>query len=185
MSGKADIMTDKNNDGTKSKERKRQLMMTVMEAYELFQINHDGTFSIKKSKFTELRPKNVLLSSKMPHNVCACKYHGNIILLLEALHRPCPSVPLYSRNIFLRMCACDPENETCMSNKCQNCSGCQLFLKSFSSIRNNENKLHWYRWDTDQSNYITKIAVEGTVKDAMIEHQAQLPAFLWHALFCL
>jgi len=70
--------------------------MTVAECYQTFKIDHPK-HTIGLSKFASLRPKNCLLSSDMPHNVCGCKYHNNIILLLESLNRRFPeAVPLYS-----------------------------------------------------------------------------------------
>ena len=85
MPGKADFITVKTANGGREKRRKRHLTMTVAEAYQIFKARHPDK-KVKKSKFEELRPQNVLLCSKMPHNVCICKYHANMGLLLEALH---------------------------------------------------------------------------------------------------
>ena len=179
MPGKDDTMIVRHEDGTKTKERKQHLTMTVMEAYELF---HEKTeMTIKKSTFAELRPKHVLLSSKMPHNVCACKYHGNVILLLEALHRVCPSIPLYSRNEFISLCVCDIEDETCMSNWCRTCRDNKLLNNHIRDLTNLDDNLQWYRWDADENKYIIKILCAGKIRDAIDELKAQLPKFMWHA----
>lgn len=80
--GKADFVTVR-EAGQKKHEQKRHLLMTISEAFEMFKEDHPNT-KIGLSKFAELRPKSVQLSSQMPHNVCGCKYHNNVILILEA-----------------------------------------------------------------------------------------------------
>ena len=65
------------------------------EAHSLF-IGENPTIIVGKSKFVELRAAEVLLSSKMLHNICGCIYHANIALLLEELHKkPAENFPLY------------------------------------------------------------------------------------------
>ena len=51
---------------------------------------------IGRSKFTSLRPADVLLSSKIPRNVCLCMYHKNVVIALEVLHKAVPTIPAYS-----------------------------------------------------------------------------------------
>lgn len=180
MPGKADVIAVKSQDGVKTTEQKHHLNMTVMEAFQSFKAKYSD-INIQKSKFSELRPKNVLLSSKMPHNVCVCRYHGNIVLLLESLHRTCPSIPLYSRNEFLSSYVCDISNEMCMSNNCAKCKDSKLFTEKISDLSNIDDSIHWHQWDTDHNNYVIKALCEGTVRDAINELCAQMPKFLWHA----
>jgi len=78
MPGKADVITVKHKDGTKSKMQKRHLYMTVGETFESFKGDHPEC-TVDVSKFAALRLDQVLLTSKLPHNVCGCKYHNNII----------------------------------------------------------------------------------------------------------
>ena len=65
MPGKQDVVTIWDDNGDKHKEQKRTLTMTIGEAYSLF-VDENPNVTIGKSKFAELRPKEVLLSSKMP-----------------------------------------------------------------------------------------------------------------------
>ena len=111
--GKADYLIIKDSTGGKEKVQKRHMVMTVGEAFETFK-EQNPEVTIGKSKFASLRPMFVLLVSKMPHNTCGCKYHNNIILMLEALHRACQVIPLYSRNGFLQKCVCDVGNFECI-----------------------------------------------------------------------
>ena len=118
MPGKADCITVRNASGTKMKKQKRHLVMTLSETFCCFKADHPQ-INIGKSKFAELRPKWVFLSSEMPHNVCGCRYHENVFLLLEALHRKYPDVvPLYSKELFTARCKCNVVSEQCMSNSC-------------------------------------------------------------------
>ena len=45
--------------------------MTMAEAHRLF-IGENPTIIFAKSKFAELQLAEVLLSSKMPRNICGC-----------------------------------------------------------------------------------------------------------------
>ena len=54
--------------------------MTVAEAYKLFREKYPDE-CIGKSKFAELRPKHVLLSSYLPVNVYTCRRHQTFMLL--------------------------------------------------------------------------------------------------------
>jgi len=77
MPGKADCITVRNSNGEKMKTQKRHLTMTLSEAYCCFKADHPQ-INIGKSKFANLRPKWVFVSSQMPHNVCGCRYHENV-----------------------------------------------------------------------------------------------------------
>ena len=80
--------------------------MTIGEAYSLF-VDENPNVTIEKSKFAELRPKKVLLSSKMPHDACRCIYQENMILLLQEPHHILPDVfPLYGKK-FIASCVCE------------------------------------------------------------------------------
>lgn len=81
---------------------------------------------IGKSKFAELQPKHMLLSSKLPHNVCMCKYHENFIMALEALHNAVLTIPKYSEN-FPSMLVCNIEQEDCWNNNCVSCKDEKVF----------------------------------------------------------
>jgi len=69
MPGKADVVTLCKEDGTKEKRQKRHLIMTVSESYKEFK-SENPICQIGKSTFASLRPKHVLLNSKMLHSLC-------------------------------------------------------------------------------------------------------------------
>ena len=151
MPGKADVVTIRDANGTKMKLQKRHLFMTVGECYQMFKEEHPEC-TVGISKFASLRPKNVLLSSDMPHNVCGCKYHNNIILMLESLHKKFPEiVPIYSSE-FINQCVCDAENEDCMSDNCENCNESKLFHDNITGRIGEaamDREINWLQWQQD------------------------------------
>ena len=62
---------------------------------------------------------NVLLSADMPRDVCLCKYHENIKMPCESLHKEIDNFCLYSGS-FAENFACNPESELC-HEKCAKC----------------------------------------------------------------
>ena len=145
MSGKQDVVIVRDDNG-KRKEQKWVLTMTLSKAHSFF-VEESPTIVIGKSKLAKLRPAEVLLSSKMPCNICGCIYHTNIALLLEELHRKLPEdFPLY-REEFLKSCVCDATNKKYMN------SNCVLYKAKFQTTyvdEINEKNLRaaviWYQW---------------------------------------
>ncbi|XP_046991851.1 uncharacterized protein LOC124596780 [Schistocerca americana] len=76
--------------------------------------------NIKISKFYELRPKNVVLMSQMPHNVCVCRYHANFNFIIEAIHKEIASFPATHTHLMNLVC-CDVESEIRMTSQCKKC----------------------------------------------------------------
>ena len=94
--------------------------MTVAEAHSLF-VGENPTIVVGKSKIAELQPGEVLLSSKMPHNICGCIYNANIALLLEEIYRKLPdNFPLYGEE-FVKSFVFDTTNKKCMTSNCVLC----------------------------------------------------------------
>ena len=60
--------------------------MSLKEVYEQFK-NKNPNVPIGLSKFCSLRPFHVRLFDQIPHNVCVCKYHENLRLILIALEK--------------------------------------------------------------------------------------------------
>lgn len=72
--GRKDVVTIRSENGGKTKVQARHLTTTINEVYAMFKESNPN-IKIGQSKFSELRPKHVLLSSQLPRNVCLCKYH--------------------------------------------------------------------------------------------------------------
>ena len=63
-----------NKNGETITVQKQHLILSVMEAYSIWKSKHLKLVA-GKPKFVSLHPKNVLLTSKLPQNVCLCKHH--------------------------------------------------------------------------------------------------------------
>ena len=69
------------SNGQKKTPQRGNLTINISEVYELFKMEYPDA-AIGKSKFASLRPEHVLLSNKIPQNVCVCQNHENITLIL-------------------------------------------------------------------------------------------------------
>ncbi|KAL5017914.1 hypothetical protein ScPMuIL_003636 [Solemya velum] len=117
----------------------------------------------------------------MPQNVCGCKYHQNVIIILEALHKKYPdAVPLYSKEDFTAKCKCDVTCEECMSNTCDQCSDFVLFRKRFQDAVVEDRVFKWYQW-TEENGFPQKASMVDSTTDAFNELAKQLPKFFWHS----
>ncbi|XP_065665666.1 uncharacterized protein LOC136087088 [Hydra vulgaris] len=163
--------------------QKRHLYMNVNEAYAVFKSDYPEE-SVGKSKFASLRPPHVLLSSSMSRNVCCCKQHQNIILILEALHKFDSNFPLYSHEFPLSI-VCDSEKDICYNNMCTKCKDAAKFHNLFALNEVDKNKcITWYQWEKvaegNGKEYIKKIEKKGRVDDLYRTFSKSLPSFLWH-----
>lgn len=170
-------------DGTtKKRVQKRHLTMTVHEAYKCF--CHDKPdLVIGKSKFAELRPKHVLLSSQTPTNACLCRYHENINLLLQGLHSKLPDVfPLKTTDLIVNS-VCNPDSEICMFGSCDVCGNLLGFERSIGTKLVSDDdepiEVKWYAWEAIDAKQ-QKVRKEGLLDECVDVLRAQLPKFLQH-----
>jgi hypothetical protein len=172
--GKKDYVIVK-RDGKKQKEQKKILLMSVTEAHQLFIVDHPS-IKIGRSKFAQLRPDTVMLAADMPHNLCICKYHANIDLLLEGLN-PVTSLPRSYKDLLNKL-VCDVQNEGCMLHKCDQCRTKIEDLEE--DMAETTTHIKWFQWDKSESGQTVKVAHEGTVHDALEQLTNQLVAFKQH-----
>ena len=113
------------------------------------------------SKFAELCPKHDLLSSKLPHNVCLCRYHKNFIYAINALHDTSPEFPADSYNLPQQLLCQEPTQE-CWLNQCSKCKDGTGFRSHFKYETAGAS---WYVWKQgDDSRHIKSIE-EGTTDE--------------------
>lgn len=96
--GRRGHITVRAEDGTKMQYQTRHMTSSLLETHALFKEEFQN-IKIGKSKFAELCPKHVFLSSKLSHNVCLCRYHENFITAVNVLHKALPSVPMYTHDL--------------------------------------------------------------------------------------
>ena len=153
--------------------------------------------------FFSLRPKNVLLASSTPHSTCHCKYHDNIFLFLEALHKACDKIPTYS-SAFPESLVCDSPTHACYFNTCNTCKNGALFMQKYplQEIRHEidqsdsesdhdgeetarQTSVSWYQWEetTNTLGYsnLAKVLHEGDFSDLYNDFTKVLPKFLEHS----
>ena len=106
-------------NGSRTKYQTRHLKSSVSNIFALFQEEYPKV-KIGRSKFGSLGPADVLLSSKIPRNVCLCKYHENAIIVLEVFHKAFPTVLAYSHEVPVTF-LCDKVQRKCWLNKCASC----------------------------------------------------------------
>ena len=149
--GKRDYIIVREN-GNKHKVQKKHLLSTLKEAHAMFIKEYKEEISF--SKFCELRPKHVLLLNQLPHNVCVCRYHEDIRLLLNTLKMAGLGVNTGFRD-FISQVVCCQENKECMYGLCDDCPG-------LSSLEPNDEigaeMCTWEKWEGNM-----KIKQEDTV----------------------
>ena len=113
-------MRDKHEtDGSITKIQLRHLTSSVAENYALFCSEYPD-LKVGRTKFHELRPSHVLLSSKLPHNVCLCREHEHFIAQQDSLHKACSEFPPYSHDLPVTF-ICQPPTVPCWMNNCDTC----------------------------------------------------------------
>ena len=115
MPGRKDCITIKVN-GIKEKVQKKVLLSTVMEAYELFKIDHPEV-KVGKSTFANLRPLYIVPISKKDHSVCCCKYHENFDMICEGLRSCIKELP--TTDTLIQMSVCQPSSKACNLGDCK------------------------------------------------------------------
>lgn len=174
--GKRDYKSIKNpTTREREKVQKRHMVITVKEAFALF-AKENPEINIKRSKFYELRPGNVLLTSEMPHNVCICKRHANFNFVVEALSKTIENIPLTGKELLRNLC-CDVNNEKCMIGLCTECK-----TDIFTLLPDDCNvaaKISWQQW-ADVNGRPIVVNIDGSVEDAVIDIQNKLSDFKIH-----
>ena len=155
--------------------------MNLSEVYQLIkQENPDK--KIGKSKFSSLRPGHVQLSSQMPRNVCICRHHRNMILILEALpHKLDEIFPVYSELIKLWYAVI---SDFCWNNSCENCKDALLFKSLYCLNYLDDKNVEWYQWEKvpgpNGKEYLEKVLKKGTALELYDAACTIWPSFLLH-----
>lgn len=139
--GRKDVIAVKNSTtGQKEHVPKRIMLMPISEAFSLFQSEFPSV-NIKKSKFFSLRPIYILPFSKMPHEVCVCRYHANMDFLLGEISNVLSDkhVPKTGKELTVAV-TCDTDNYDCMNEVCETCK---------------DNSFEWYFDDNELTKHAT------------------------------
>lgn len=93
--------------------------MTLKEAHAMY-VEKYPTQSIGKSKFASHRPKRVMLTNDLSHNVCLCRYHENVQSFLDSVNKACAIFPTKCTELISTL-TCDPTNHDCVYSICNDC----------------------------------------------------------------
>ena len=172
--GKKDCVTVREN-GEAVKHQKRQLLLNISEAHQLFCTEHPD-LQIGLTKFGEFRPKFVVPMTNRSQDVCLCKYHENVSMLAPGLRNIASTLPSNSEDI-VKESMCDMNEEVCVNRMCENC-GVSMLDEHFSEENANV-EVRYYQWATVDGR-VTKQLVTTTQAKAVEELYSQLQKFSRH-----
>lgn len=173
--GKRDVISVKEESGVRNKVQKRHMTMTVREAYALFMIEN-AELNVSLSKFYEYRPKHILLSCMMPHNVCVCVHHANFNFLVEAIRMVVKNFPKSSKQLLNVLC-CQLDNSDCMNGLCQHCENDIEFALLPLNV-SLESPITWKSWQNIGRPQVVDIS--GSLSSALDSLQESLQKFKVH-----
>ena len=129
----------------KEARQKRLLLVNLREAHALFK--EGSKLKVGFSEFASLRPPQVLPMTLRDHEVCMCKYHENIDLLLHTLTTTSLVSSHYkTADDLLNATVCSQEESKCMDRECSNCGVDQLENELFNI--DDELPVSYYQWRT-------------------------------------
>ena len=120
----------------------------------------------------------------MPRNVCVCRQHQNMALILEALHKFDENFPAYAHELPQTL-VCNSDNDFCWNNICGSCKDAQLY-KDLYNLNNDDcdKNVQWYQWEKvpgpNGKEYLEKTLKKGSVSAMYDAACAMLPSFLLH-----
>ena len=174
--GKKDFVSVKTPEGRELRQ-KRLLLLNVNEVYQLFKKEEPG-LKIGKSKFASLRPRQVISMSIRDQEVCMCKYHENINMILDGLKNILPNVPKSCEDL-LGKTVCSLDQVKCMDRECDDC-GISKPLDDLFRGTDEHAATSYYQWETCEDGRVRKELVESTLADAKEDLMEQLQPFGRH-----
>jgi len=175
LPGKKDYVSVKQADGKREHRQKRVLLFKIGEAHELFK--EESNVQIGKSKFAELRPPQVIPSSAIDQEVCICKYHENIDLLLHGLSRISDCTYMSSEEAVAQT-VCSLDSCKCIDRVCDSCGVTELTDHLFEGL-DEDGWISYFQWQKVEG-VVKKNLVDFTIADAKEDLLAQLRPFSCH-----
>lgn len=114
LPGRKDVINITEEDGTKKSVAKKFLTMTVEETHALF-LKENPQYPVKRTKFFELRPRDVYRMTQRDQNVCACPICENMEFSFQAA-----SLDITCKT-FIENLLCKNITEICRAMDCENC----------------------------------------------------------------
>ena len=177
LPGKKDFISVKTNNGREHRQ-KRSLLMNIRKAHSL-SVEESG-INIGLTKFSVLRPPQVQPMTAQDQQVCACKYHENIDILLSGLSKSgeLKDVPNHSQEI-VQDTVCDTLSTNCTDRNCSKCGVDTALDDIIGIVSDPKASVNYYQWRTVEKK-VTKIKVESSAQDAIDDLREQLKPFGRH-----
>ncbi len=121
--------------GKRERLQKHILFSTLKEAYTQF-VQENEDVKVGFTKFTQLRPLNILPASNKDQSVCCCPYCENMKLLLKV-----PWIkPNWSKKLmdFVGLFHCDVTSADCMHGRCEGCCDKGKKVETLSGLLHGE-----------------------------------------------
>ena len=131
--------------------------------------------SIRLSKFCSLRPFHIKLFDQIPHNVCVCKYHKNVRLILTVLEKYIEISSDFSQ--FVDQVTCDQTCKDCIYRKCNECKNSLDTLEP--SIEVEETLTTYEQWQSEDKR-AEKVNITASLSGIFQDLKNQLNGFLIH-----
>lgn len=169
----------KMSNGEKEKVQTRFMTMSCEEAFELYKAENSSNH-VGKTIFYMLRPPQVLLSSKTPHDVCSCQTHQDMAMLLESLRHFFTDKNINSMSILLEKLVCSTENYICMAGNCIECNEFEGKMLSLVDESKMDQSVNLVQWETKNvAPY--KIKTVETLRNLLKKFNEKFPAFKVHS----
>jgi hypothetical protein len=152
--GMKDVVSVKVVPGEKKiKLQKKLLLLNIDELYAKYKDYCVAKLCMKpcgKSKFYELRPKNVIeVGASGAHNECVCEKHENVKLMIDAISHDCEKLLLMDKLV------CDVSNPECMLNRCDKCLGNQQLMSHVEKIvTQHQGPVKFKQWESTDRNIL-------------------------------
>ena len=132
-------------DGESVRKQKRLMLMTTREAYAVYK-KEFPTNGVGKTKFQEFRPLWVLPTTGKDQDICLCRYHENIELILRKIRPFSDNVPLYANDV-VKHTVCSMDDEVCIDRDCKECGPEKFKDQLMMEIEDSQStKLSYYQW---------------------------------------
>lgn len=173
MPGIKDCVSVRNKDGTIEKLQKRLILCNLREAYRKFKDSNTST-KIGFSKFTQLRPRNIVLTGGSgSHSVCVCTQHQNVKLMLEGSNMSSGKGfkslvdPEFKGEVkyqhLLACLLCNPPLPACHLGQCSECGSTEQLEEKLTNIFNHQ--------FTDSITYKSWVTTDRTTLETVVKNQ--------------
>jgi len=119
--GKTDYVSVKDLDGKRRHRQTRYLLMTLSEAHQLLCSEYGNVIGF--TKFSLIHPTHIRPVNDRDHEVCMCRYHENVGLLVAGLRKVTPRIPSDPVQLvqLVQLTVCDLASESCADRCCDIC----------------------------------------------------------------